>query len=149
MQTLASKTGLVDVMWQEYRTDEFSTYNTRSERIDYVLANIDVADSVKGDSYELYLLHNKGNHRTILLDFNIHKLIGNTTYNIITPVTRAFSTKDRKAKKLCIEARQEYLVDHNYLERLQSLQQQWNPSEAEKLDRDHFPACFHATKTVA
>ena len=148
MQNLASKTGLVDVMWQECRTDEFSTCITGTERIDYVLADTDVADSVINACYEPYKLRNNSDHRTILLDFDIHKLFGNPTYNIRTPMTREFSSKDRKANRLYIEARHKYLVDHNYLERFQSLRQQWNPNEAEKLDRDHLRACVHAAKTV-
>lgn len=118
-------------------------------RFDYVLADIDIAESVIRACYEQYLLHNKGDHRTILLDFDTHKLFGNPTYNIQTPMTREFLSKDRKANQLYIEACHEYLVDHHYLERLQSLQQQCFPSESKKLDRDHLRACVHAAKTVA
>ena len=72
MQTLASKTGLVDVMWQECRTDDFSTCITGTEKIDYVLADTDIADSVINACYEPYKLRNNSDHRTILLDFDIH-----------------------------------------------------------------------------
>ena len=100
MQSLTNSTGLVDIMWQECRQDEFSTCIHGKTRIDYVLADKEVADSVVRACYEPFLFRNKGDHRTILLDFDTHQLFGNPTYNIRSPMTREFSSKDRSANQI-------------------------------------------------
>lgn len=82
----------------------------------------------------------------MIIDFNSNKLFGNSTHDIINPMRREFTSTDRKAVQKYINNRFSYLHDHNFAERLQTLNNNWDPELAKALDRDHQQACDHAAK---
>lgn len=96
--------------------------------------------------YEPFKYRNKGDHRTLLIDFDTEKLFGNPTYDILNPLRREFNSKDKTLAKQYIEERFQYLTDHKFGERLQYLSNHFDSMEAESLDRDHQRACKHGAK---
>ena len=96
--------------------------------------------------YEPCKYWHKGDHRTILIDFDAVRLFGNPTYNIVSPMRRELNSKDRKAVKEYIEERYKYLVDHKFGERLTKVQSRWDANDTEGLDRDYQRVCKYGGK---
>jgi hypothetical protein len=146
MTKMCSKLGLEDIMFQELGQDSFNTYVDGTERIDYVLADPWIADACISACYEPFQFRFKGDHRNMILDFDEIKLFGNPTYNLGTPPSREFSSKDKSANHTYIEHRHQYCVDHHIERRLEALELRWDATLAEKLDQDFQRACHHAAK---
>ena len=125
--------------------DDFPTCaRGQSRRVDYVLSDQWIADAVLTGCYEPFGYRTKGDHRNISIDFDALKLFGNPTYNLATPTTREFTSKDRVAVSQYIQAKHEYLITHHFESRLTDLQENFSPESAEQLDRDLMRASFDA-----
>ena len=70
MKQIQSNNHLVDILWKECAVDQFSTRLNGSKRIDYILCDHWVSDCVVAACYEPFKLRNKGDHRTMLIDFD-------------------------------------------------------------------------------
>ena len=88
IQRVMVNNNLCDVMWKALRNDSFSTHLTGSKRIDYVLADHEVYECIINVCYEPFKLRNKGDHCTMVLDFDTDALFGNPTYQIHSPLHR-------------------------------------------------------------
>lgn len=144
MKKLMINNNLCDLMWKSLKVDKFSTYIGGTKRIDYVLVDHDIYHCMLNACYEPFKYRNKGDHRTMVIDFDSDKLFGNPTYNIFTPLQREINSKDiDNVQKYC-KARLEYLMDHNFDSRLQAVIGNWDKEKAESLDNDFQRACIHA-----
>ena len=72
----------------------------------------------------------------MVVDFNTNLLFGNPTTILATPAQREFSSKDAGSNRKYIQARHEYLTQHQFPPQLAQLQEAWDPDLAEQLDRD-------------
>ena len=75
MKRLMLNNNLCDIMWKVTKEDKFSTFISGSTRIDYVLANHEVYDCVVNACYEPFQYRNKGDHRTIVINFDTDTLL--------------------------------------------------------------------------
>jgi hypothetical protein len=94
----------------------------------------------------VWIYRTKGDHRNITVDFDAVQLFGNPTYNLATPSTREFTSKDRVAVLQYILTKHRYLEDHAFATRLQRLQDNFDPALAEQLDRNLLRASFTTAK---
>ena len=145
MKKIMTNNNLCDLMWKFLQEDEFSTYINGSKRIDYALVDFDIYDCVLNACYEPFKYRNKGDHRTMVLDFDADALFGNPTYNLFTPLQREINSKDTDVVQKYCTSRFEYLNDHKFGERLRQVQQNWDPVAAEALDKDFQRACIQAS----
>ena len=146
MSKLCSDNNLQDLMWQILGTTDFGTHAKGRERIDYVLCSDWVASAVKNGYYEAFGYRPKGDHRNIMIDFDIEKLFGNRTQPLGPISSRDFTSQDKSSNRKYIEAKHRYCRDHNFGRRLAALQEEWDPEEAEKLDKDWQRAGEYAAK---
>ena len=72
----------------------------------------------------------------MVVDFDSNLLFGNPT------------SKDAGSNRKYIQARHEYLIQHQFAPRLAHLQEAWDPNLAEQLDRDFQCAASSATKSI-
>ena len=84
----------------------------------------------------------------MLIDLDSDMLFGIPTYNIIYPLQREFTSKDKSLIQKYIGDRFEYLTDHRFGGRLNELKQNLKAHKAEALDRDSQQACKHGAKSV-
>ena len=134
MRKIQEQNNLIDVMWKECNRDDFATQITESTRIDYVLSDIQISDCALKGCYEPFKMRNKGDHQTLLIDFDSEKLFGNQTYNITSPLQRQFTSKEQSLLQKYIVDRYTYLVDHKFEQRLAQVNQCWNRDDCEALD---------------
>ena len=59
--------------------DDFATNACGSKRIDYILCDAWVSDTSLQECYEPFQYYLKGDHHTIVVDFDKHLLFGNPT----------------------------------------------------------------------
>ena len=78
----------------------------------------------------------KGDHRSMVIDFDILQLFGQPIYKLDTPTAREFSAKDKSACKTYIEAKYTYLTQHKFEENLQCCKNNWTAEKLEKLDNE-------------
>ena len=136
MSKLCSDNNLQDIMWKVLGTTDFGTHAKGRDRIDYALCSDWVATSVTNAYYEAFGYRPKGDHRNIMIDFDIEKLFGNRTQPLGPISSRNFTSQDKSSNRKYIEAKHRYCTNHNFGQRLAALQQQWDQDEAEKLDKD-------------
>ena len=149
MTKVMHECGLHDLM-RHHLDDEtdFATYVRGRERIDYVLASDLVMQSLVRACYEPFKQRTtRGDHRSIVLDFQMNMLFGNETQPLGPIATREFTTKDLASNRQYINAKHEYLVQHNFATRLQRLNEDWNPEALERLDSDFQRAGKHAANS--
>ena len=144
MKKIQVNNNLRDLMWKTCGRDDFSTCMTGTKIIDFTLADDWIVECVERACYEPFKMRNKGDHHTLLINFDANQLFGNTTHDIINPLRREFRSTDKKAVQLYIEDRYKFLHDHKFAERIEKLKNNWNPDLAESLDRDHIRACKQA-----
>lgn len=101
-------------------------------------------ECVEKACYEPFKLRNKEDHQTIIIDFNSKKLFGNSSHDIVNSLRREFTSTDRKAVQKYITDRFSYLQDQTFDQRINLLNNNWDPELAEALDRNHQRACEHA-----
>ena len=114
MKKIQSNNQLVDILWKECAVDQFSTSLNGSKRIDYILCDHWVSNCVVAACCKPFKLQNKGDHCTMLVDFDSRRLFGNPTYKIVNPMQRNFQSKDKSSVQLYLNARDDYLVEHNF-----------------------------------
>ena len=144
MTKLVSDLNLVDICFQEIGDDNFNTFLTGKERLDYGLGTSWVAEAVAALCYEPFKYRTKGDHRNIIIDFHTHILFGNKTSDLGSAATREFNSKDKAAVAQYIAARFKYLEDHHFERRIKQCKDHWNETLAESLDADFKRAAFHA-----
>jgi hypothetical protein len=71
-------------------------------------------------------------------------LLGTPTYQLSTPSLRNLVSNNRASIRKYLIGKTKYLEDHHFAERLQRLEQAWDPNLAEKLDRDWIKASLYA-----
>ena len=116
--------------------DDFTTYARGSKCIDYILYNAWVSDASIQGGYELFQYRLKGDHRTMVIDFDTNLLFGNLTATLATPAQQEFSSNDAGSNRKYIQARHEYLTQHHFASCLAQLHEVWDHKLAEKLDQD-------------
>jgi exonuclease III len=144
MTGLAIDCNLTDLMFNLIGEDAFPTYVRGTYRIDYILASDWIANSVIDGCYEPFSYRTKGDHRNIVIDFNIISLLGTPTYQLSTPILRNLVSNNRASIRKFLVGKTKYLEDHHFSARLQRLEQVWDPELAEKLDRDWIKASLYA-----
>jgi hypothetical protein len=139
---------LIDVMHQTHAIADPATYARGKTRIDYVLASQEVFNSINECGYEPFNEHFLSDHRGYFVDFDLHKLFGNELQRLASLPFRDVRGKDTTSVTQYIEAKDEYLEDHNFFTRIAKLQQLVTPDEdlAEQLDRDWERASLTAGK---
>ena len=145
---LCSDFHLVDLMYHLTGRDDFATYARGSKHIDYILCDAWVSDASIQGCYEPFQYRLKGDHRTMVVDLDTNLLFGNPTAILMTPAQWEFSSKDAGSNWKYIQARHEYLTQHQFAPRLAQLQEVWDPDLAEQLDRDFQRAASSAAKSV-
>ena len=80
----------------------------------------------------------------MVFDFSTTLLFRTHTPTLKTPTTQGFSSKECKTVHKHILAKHKYLTDHNYHTQLHNTKENWNPAEAEALDRDFQQSSGHA-----
>lgn len=136
---------LVDLMANHLDTTTFNTHISGQERIDFVLCDPWISQTLTSGCYEPFKFRTKGDHRNILLDFNVHELFGNPTYRLHTNATRDFTTKCTSSVIQYVSAKFKYLQEHNFASRLHEVENNWNPSAIEQLDQDFQRSGIHAS----
>ena len=128
--------------------DDFATYACSSKRIDYILCDAWVSDASIQGCYEPFQYRLKGDHRAMVVDFDTNLLLSNPTTILATPSQQEFSSQDAGSNRKYIQARHEYLSQHQFAPHLAQLQAAWDPDLAEQLDRDFQQATYSAAKSV-
>ena len=147
MSKLQSDRGLIDLMFQLTGMTEFGTHVSGHERIDYVLCTPGIAQAALTGCYEPFKKRGRGgDHRNIVIDFDVVQLFGNETPNLGPISSREFTSKDRSTNRQYMESKHDFLRRHNFGLRLQSLKDNWDQDLAERLDKDFQRAGKYAAK---
>lgn len=146
MSQLCEQFHLIDLMYKLTNKDDFNTYLRGSSRIDYILCTESIASSALAGCYEPFQFRVKGDHRNMVVDFDVQQLFGNPTYHIASPTQREFQSTDIARGRKYITLKHSYLQAKNFGSRLDSLCQNWDPQVAESLDRDFQRASKAAAK---
>lgn len=136
MSILRHRHGLTDLMHHLTGQDHFNTYTRGTNSIDYILCTDHVATAASAGCYEPFQYRVKGDHRSMIVDFNIHLLFSNTTHHLATIPQREFQSKDIAHGKRYIELKSHYLQNKNFAAHLDQLDQHLDPTLAERLNRD-------------
>ncbi len=139
MSELSSKCKLVDLMYVNHLnedTEEFPTWISGRERIDYVLCSERVAEACLNCVYEPFHYRTKGDHRYMILDFCTTDLFGNNTQNIAIPMTRDLNSKDKANNRIFIEEKYKQLEQQNFKARVQLAFKRRSVRRMEGLKRD-------------
>ena len=84
----------------------------------------------------------------MVVEFDMHLLFGTPTSTLATPAKREFSSKDAGSNWKYIQHKYQYLTQHHFDSRLSHLQETWDLTLAEQLDRDFQRASSSASKSV-
>ncbi len=136
IEKFAREYRLIDIMHQTHEISDPATYARGRSRIDYVLASPEVFHAVNECGYEPFNEHFLSDHRGYFVDFDLHQLFGNELQRLASLPFRDVRGKDTTSVTQYIEAKDEYLEDHNFFNRIQKLQQLTTPDAdfAEQLD---------------
>ncbi len=135
---LARKFELIDIMHQSHQIADPATYARGKTRIDYILASAPVFQSVNSCGYEPFNEHFLSDHRGFFVDFDYQKLFGNELQRLASLPFRDVRGKDKTSVTQYVEAKDEYLEEHQFYPRIEILRnlQVPDPILAEQLDRD-------------
>ena len=137
---VATEIGLVDIMENKMKHQEFSTHmrNKNNQRIDYALGSPELLDSVHRCGYQAFGKDFKGDHRGFYIDFKTNKLFGAPLHELVSLAKRGICSKDKKNRARYINSKYKELIHHNFFERLSKLcvQENKDPEEIEKLDNN-------------
>ena len=128
--------------------DDFATYGHVSKCIDYIVCDAWVSDASIQKCYEPFQYRLKGDHRAMVVEFDMHLLFGNPTSTLATLAQREFSSKDAGSNRKHIQHKHQYLTQHHFDYRLAHLQETWDPALAEQLDGDFQCPSSGAAKSV-
>ena len=131
------------------------TNQDRSTTIDYCLCSAHVLPCVTYASMVPYDLHTLGDHRGMIVDINLHQLIGGNIDNKVDKVGRKLSSTNVAVTTKYIEAVEKSFNKQNIFERIQKLYYQWHKKKRrkweimkkyEKLDAEIYRICLKAEK---
>ena len=128
--------------------DNFATFACGSKHIDYILCNTWVSDASLQGCYDPFQYRLKGDHCTMVVNFDTHLLFGNPTTTLAAPAQREFSSKDAGSNWKYIQSKHKYLTQDHFASLLAHLQDAWDPDLAEQLDRDFQSALSSTAKSV-
>ena len=135
---------LVNLTYNLVGHDNFATYHHGTTQIDYTLCDTHTATTVIAGGYKPLQYRIKGNHCAITIDFHIPTLFGHINNSLQTPAMREFYSANRKQVHQYLVQRHLYLTTHNFEARLACLEDSWDPTLAEQLDRDFQKAAAHS-----
>lgn len=111
---LAREYKLIDVMHQTHAISDPATHARGKSRIDYILTSPEVFHAVNECGYEPFNEHFLSDHRGYFVDFDIHKLFGKELQRLASLPFRDVRGKDTTSVTQYVEAKDEYLDEHNY-----------------------------------
>lgn len=114
MTKLATDLGLTDLMYQLIGHNNFNTHLRGSQRIDYILCTEHIADAAQAGCYEPFQYRVKGDHRSMIIHFDLLGLFGNPTHHIASPSQREFHSTDVTMGKKNISHKHKYLHNEKF-----------------------------------
>ena len=113
--------------------------------MDCVLCSDWISDTIVTCGYEPFRHRREGDHRPMIIDFQTDALFGTAHPSLTSPSLRHIQSKNKSSNKTYIETKYDYLQNHRFSQRLNAVYEDWDPEEAERLDRDW----MRASKTAS
>ena len=108
---------------QQHGTTQFSTYQHRTQVIDYILADQQLITSTLAIGYEPFGLHILSNHCGIFMDIATAQCFGSNTTPLQPLQLRGLSTKRSHQIVPYFQTKRKHLDDHNWFEKLEEVRE--------------------------
>jgi len=128
-----------------------ATYQRGPRRLDYVLVTPTLVPHVQAAGYDPFGYRIPSDHRGLFIDFSSDALFQHEISPLSPMEYRDFRATSPQTVVKYVSKKMQYLLDHQFYERLQLLKQSTlaNHELAEALDRDFQRAARHAAKQCA
>lgn len=152
MNVLATTCGLADLFNIRLGTpDQPATYQRGQRRLDYALVSTSLIQHVRAAGYDPFGYRIPSDHRGFYIDFTTAGIFSQELTPLANPDKRDFLSTTPGTVAKYIQSKMKYLNEHNFFERMQTLNELTIPDHtlAESLDRDYQRASTHAARKCA
>ena len=126
LRNLMSKYELTDVHRYHHETNDsadWNTYSRGSKKIDYIFGTPGVIEWTKKCGMEEFNARIQSDHRGLWMDVDMKSLLGGKVPDLTPPRQRGVTGKDPKSTRKFREKLHEYLIEHQFERRMETIQE--------------------------
>ena len=126
MTRLCTECSLIDATMNKHMATNFTTYQSGTSVLDYILMDEALLETVTHCGYEPFKINILSDHRGVYVDFSTHHLFGDSIQPLAPPQHRDISSRKSDQIAPYFRHKSKHLEDHKWFQQIEHLQRSYN-----------------------